>query len=251
MPWRPWLIVFTLVAVGAAATRMVCPGCLDRSRFNKACQWMGDTPFPLDAQNPRHQTHLVADAQLAEELAIRYADLEFKRRFRVAEHHGGLLDEGRFRSECLTRMFKAIEEGHNVTPAQVQAARGGRHWVYDAAVVLLFLPFYSLGAVMVCRRLSDRFAADGLPVLLTALGAVSLAYAMLGLYAIRLYGAFWEVARVGNGHMTTIRAASYTRWNHQHDFWVQVMVAVILFWLTAAWSYRSLLDQRREIETGT
>jgi hypothetical protein len=50
---------------------MSCPGCIDRNRVNTACKWTGDTAFPIDPQNRVHQQHLVADAQLAEELAIR------------------------------------------------------------------------------------------------------------------------------------------------------------------------------------
>jgi hypothetical protein len=81
-------------------------GCIDRNRVNTTCRWTGDTAFRLDSQNSTHQEHLIKDAQLAEELAIRHADAEFGRRFGI-DHHGGLIDSGRFRRECLSRMFRA------------------------------------------------------------------------------------------------------------------------------------------------
>lgn len=142
-----WFLLLAITSGGGVITYVRCPGCIDRNRVNKTCEWTGDTAFPIDSQNAAHQTHLVADAQLAEELAIRHADAEFGRRFSV-EHHGGLIDNGRFRRECLSRMFHAIENNHAVTPEQVRVARGQRNRTFDLAAVLLFLPLYALGAIV-------------------------------------------------------------------------------------------------------
>ena len=103
-----WLLGLVAMVGGVWATYATCPGCIDRSRVNTECEWMGDSAFPIEPQHADHQKHLVGDAHLAEELAIRHADAEHGRRFGV-EHHGGLLDGGRFRGECLARMFRAIE----------------------------------------------------------------------------------------------------------------------------------------------
>jgi hypothetical protein len=61
---------------GVVATYVSCPGCIERDRVNANCEWKSDTSFPIDPQNPAHQQHLVKDAQLAEDLAIRYADAD-------------------------------------------------------------------------------------------------------------------------------------------------------------------------------
>lgn len=167
-----WLLIGVAVCGGAWATYVSCPGCIDRTRVNTTCRWMGDTAFPLDLRNVDHQAHLVKDAQLAEELAIRHADAEFGKRFGI-EHHGGLIDGGRFRRECLSRMFHAIEDSHDVASEQIR----------------------------------------------------------------RLFGAVWEAVRVGDGHMTTMRATSYTRWSQQYvgaDFFI----GIVLFWLIALCFYR-------------
>ena len=227
----PWVFLCVAMGVGAWATYLSCPGCIDRARVNAACEWTGDTPFPVRRGDAAHQAHLVADAHLAEELAIRHADAEFGRRFGV-EHHGGLIDNGRFRRECLARMLAAIEDHHGVTPAQIHLARVHRNGTFDLAVGLLFLPLYSVAATVVYRRLSRRFASDARHVRFIATGLASAAVTFLGVQSFRLYGAIWESVRVGNGHMSGMRAATSNRWSHQYpgaDF----MAALLLFWLIA------------------
>ena len=223
---------------GTLATYLICPGCLDRDRVNRSCEWTGDAAFTIDPRDESHRRHLVADAQLAEELAIRHGDAEFGRRFGV-EHHGGLIDNGRFRRECLSRMFDAITTHHDVTSEQIQHARGQRNGAFDLSVGLLFLPIYSFGAVVACRRLSRRFTDDARVVRHIATGLCGVAFSVLGVQSFRLYGAVWESIRVGNGHMTSMRAASYTRWSQDYigaDF----IGAAVLF-LCIAW-YCSLFD---------
>ena len=135
------------------------PGCIDRDRVNTNCEWMGDTRFPIDSRNAGHQDHLVRDAQLAEELATRYADAEHERRFGYGGH-GGLIDNGRVHHDCLARLVAAIQTNHGVTSEQVRAARAHRDWRFDLAVAALFLPLYWYGATVVCRGLARRFGSD-------------------------------------------------------------------------------------------
>src|SRR5690242_21890778 len=73
------LIVLTLVAAGFAATRFVCPGCVERNRRNTDCEWTDDKTFSVETGNASHWRHLVLDAQLAEELAAEYAGAQFYR----------------------------------------------------------------------------------------------------------------------------------------------------------------------------
>jgi hypothetical protein len=234
-----------VVGVMCVALWVSCPDCIDRTRVNKACEWTGDTVFPIDPREPAHWRHLVADAQLAEELAIRHADAEFSRRFGV-EHHGGLIDNGRFRRECLSRLFGAIEANHGVTPDQIRVARGQRNGSFDVAVGLLFVPFYVFGAHIICLWLARRFSSDGRSVRRVAMGLASIVVSLLGLQAFRLWGAVWEVVRVGNGHMTGMRLAPPNRWPHQYvgaDF----LAGVVLFWLVAAY-YLSITSDEHSSE---
>jgi hypothetical protein len=241
-----WLVAFAIAGTGAVATYSRCPGCIPRDRVNANCQWTGDVAFVLDAREARHRAHLVEDAQLAEELAIRFADAEHGRRFGV-EHHGGLLDGGQVRRDCLSRMFTAIENAHGVPAAKVQAARGQRSASYDIAVALLFVPFYLLGAASVARRVNRRFSADTPVIRWFAMGLASVAAALLGAQSFRLWGAIWEVIRVGNGHMTSIRAASYSRWNAEYAG-ADVVASVLLFWLIVAIRHRTVSNDSSAVD---
>jgi len=241
-----WLLLLAVASSGVVVTYLRCPGCIPRDRVNKTCEWTGDTGFPIDSRNPAHQEHLVEDAQLAEELAIRYADAEFGRRFGV-EHHGGLIDDGRLRRDCLSRMFHTIEENHGVTSEQIRVARGQRNRTFDLAVGLLFLPLYSLGVAIVCRWLCRRFSSNERYAGLVATGLASIAVTLVALQCLRLWAAVWEVVRVGNGHMTSIRAASYTRWSQQYvgaDF----IGGMLLFWLLALICYRVVSEDEHSTD---
>lgn len=231
--------VVALAVISAAmwATYQKCPGCIDRARANSNCEWTGDTAFAVDPLNVAHRRHLVADAHLAEELAVRHADWEFGRRFGF-EHHGGLLDGGRFRGECLDRMLRALEQHHGVTREQVDVARAQRDLRFDAAVTLLFVPFYLLAATGAGRWAFRRFSPEEWAARLVALTTVSLAVSLLGVQFLRLWFGVWETIRVGNGHIGTgIRSAAAANWAREL-FDQQLIVAVVLFWLVALSYYR-------------
>ena len=246
----PWLLLLVVMFGSAVATYVGCPGCIDRTRVNATCEWTSDTSFPIDPQNTTHQKHLVADAQLAEELAIRYADASFnrgpRRDRRVSVEHQAI-GKGRIRSECLSRLLQTIENNHAVTSEEVDVARGQRNRAFDLAAGLLFLPLYSLGAAVACRRLYRRFSSDERHVGLVAMGLGSAVISFLGLQCLRLWGAVWEVIRIGNGHMTSIRAASNSRWNQQYvgaDF----IGGILLFWLIALICYRVVPDDEHSAD---
>src|SRR3954454_22406647 len=128
----PSFLLVVAAAFTGIETATSCPGCLDRSRVNRSCEWTGDTAFPVDWQNPAHRKHLIADAQLAEDLAIRRGDAEFNRLYGY-EAHGGLIDQGRVVRACMARLVAAIEQNHAVTSNQVGSARGERDVEFDAA----------------------------------------------------------------------------------------------------------------------
>lgn len=228
------LLGLAVMAGGVSTLYVTCPGCIDRGRINSACDWTGDTAFPVDASNAAHQKHLVSDAHIAEELAIRHADVEFGKRFGV-EHHGGLIDGGSFRRECLSRMLLAIESNHRVTSEQVLVARGRRNLIFDVSVSLLFLPFYIVGVIAATRWVSRRFPPDERFARWVSAGVGSIVVSFLGLQCLRLWGAVWEVIRVGNGHMTSIREASQNAWMHHVDG--QLLGGILLFWVVSVcWS---------------
>ena len=225
------LMLLVPAAIGVAFAER-CPSCLDRGRVNKRCEWTGDAAFPIDWNKPAHRQHLIHDAQLAEDLAIRHADAEFNRLYGY-EAHGGLIDNGRVVRECMARLVDAIEANHAVTPEQVTIARGQHNLWFDLATACSFVPIYFWGALAVCRRLFRRFAADPPPVRWLAAGLASVVVTFLGLQVGQLWGSVWQAVRVRNGHMSPFRAAIHTLWAHQH-VGVLCVVGVALFFVAAA-----------------
>ena len=150
------LLVLLLVGGGALVNYLRCDGCIDRDRVNKTCTWEGDARFTFDPQSAAHQRHLVTDAQLAEELGIRFADAEFARRSGGIEHHGGLLDDGQVRQQCLSRMFEAVADCHGASPDFIQRARGVRSRDVDGAVGRVVIPHEVGGVGPTCPGGSTR-----------------------------------------------------------------------------------------------
>ncbi len=233
----PGIAALVVTSAGVWTTYATCPGCIDRTRANSNCAWTGDTVFAVNTLDVAQRRHLVADAHLAEELAVRHADAEFGRRFGV-EHHGGLLDAGQFRRECLDRMLHAVQQHHQVSSAQVARARAQRDLRFDVAVTLLFVPVYALAAIVACRWLFRRFSPEERAARWLGLTAVSVAVSLLGIQLLRLWGGVWETIRVGNGHIGTgIRSAAAARWAHEL-FDEQLIAALVLFWLIALACHR-------------
>ena len=228
-----WLLGLVAMAGGVWATYVTCPGCIDRSRVNETCGWNGDTTFPTDPGDGAHRQHLVADAQPRGGARYPLRGCRFGRRSGV-EHHGGLLNNGEFRRECLSRMFDRGRARTIVTAEQV--ARRGESNAVRCVVSRLFLRLYLLGGIAASRWLSRRLAPHDRLVRLIAAGIMSVAFSFLGLQFLRLWGAVWETIRVGNGHMSSMRAASQSRWMDHVDG--QLIGGVLLFWLVALWCSR-------------
>jgi hypothetical protein len=94
-----WLSLFIAVAGLSAA-------CGGRERINVGCQWTHDTAFEIDVTNRTHQTHLRYDADLMEDLAIRYADAHAGR--------AGRPQWPEARDACMTKLFAVIGNDHGV-----------------------------------------------------------------------------------------------------------------------------------------
>jgi hypothetical protein len=202
-------------------------GCLRREGLNSDCVWPPDPPRALDLRSVSDRRHLVDDGQIAEELAIRYADAEHARRF-LYSGHGGLIENGALRDRCMATLVAAIRQAHDVTDAEILDARSTRNAWFDLAVELSFAVLYFCGAAVMCALIRKRFAADGGVAAVVAILLASVATGFIGVQAGAMWGAVWEIVRVGNGHMSGYRAA--------HNPWADrlsiiFLGAVVLFWV--------------------
>ncbi len=194
-----------------------CPGCVVVARVNTDCAWTADRQGPLDMRSQADAAHLAADAQLAEELAVRYADAAFARLYGY-DGHGGI--EGHARKQCMARLVSVIATDHAVTEEDIAAARARRNQLFDIVAATSFVPLYLGWAAFACGGVFRRVSPErGAPSWIT-LGLTSIPTTFLGLQLGQLWLGVWEAVRVRNGHISVFRAASRTIWTHEHVGWL-------------------------------
>jgi hypothetical protein len=209
---------------------MLCAsGCLPRERFNKNCEWTGDSAFPLDLQSAPDQHHLVEDAQLAEELAVRYADFKHGELFGY-EGHGGLLQHGKVGNDCLAQLDAIIEANHGVTHEQIGDARIRRDRWFDLAVLLSFGVLYAFGAMWACRWLARRFSENGPRFWAAAIMLSSVVVSVAGVQLLGMWATTVEMFRIGNDHLGPRRGALIPWTQH----FSELFIGGVVVFLTAA-----------------
>jgi hypothetical protein len=131
--------------------------------------------------------HLSDDAEFAEDLAIRYADLRRGPGY------------ARMRGECMARLFGAIAENHSVALEQVRASLGCRRVSFDLAVMLSFALIFGLCASFLTRwlaRICDPAALTSITFMASVLASA------IGVMLGEVWSWTWESYRLGNGHMS-------------------------------------------------
>lgn len=195
--------------------------CVRRQGRNADCKWPGEVPLqPADAR------HLSADAEFAEDLAIRYADTHFG--LRTPGYVSGEVYIAA-RERCRASLFAQVAAEHGVSEASVKSALGRNRERIDLAINLPFFLLYGLAGIAVAGRLWRRYppAEYGwVPaVVMTVFLSLAMAVgcAMLG----EVWSWFAEGYRVGNSHMSD---------RVERLWWVRHRVgifagAVVTFWL--------------------
>jgi hypothetical protein len=209
-------------------------GCVPRGRVNAACAWSGDAASPIDPRAAPGARHLRQDAELAEELAIRYADATRGSR---SGHYAGADEYRRARDHCMDALFDTIARTHGVDAAVVRAAIGNRPAAFDAVVLASFALVYVLAAAIVASALARRFPRDEPIAAAIAVVMSAAAAAMTGVMAFALWSAGAEMIRIGNAHMSY--RAGRVPWSHH--LWVLYAGGVGVFVAAAAIRYGAAL----------
>jgi hypothetical protein len=174
--------------------------------------------------------HLTEEALLAEDAAIRYADVHRGRR---SGAYAGRDAYQEIRDACMTGLFEALGTHHGVTVAQVRASVYYRHTTVDVLILTSFVAFYLVVTNTMVRWLSQSAFFDVVALRWVATSVAACGAAALGLVLFGLYFAAFEMIRIGNTHI------SYRAWRHP---WVQhksefLVGGVILFVLLAVIRY--------------
>jgi len=205
-------------------------GCVRRDGRNSDCRWPAET-----AKHPGDARHLSADAEFAEDLAIRYADT----------HHGLLTTyfvSGdayvAARVRCMGSLFEQIAKEHGVPVAQVTSSLGRNRGHIDVAVNLPFLLFYCFAAAATARWIWRRYppAEHGwIPGVIMAL-FLSVMFAAGGSMLGEVWSWIAESNRVGNGHMS-YRSRRLPWARHRTELFA---AALVVFWIAASEGARHL-----------
>lgn len=214
--------------MGTFSATLLCflaiAGCVRRDGRNTDCKWPAETSgHPADAR------HLSADAEFAEDLAIRYADTHHG--LRTPNYVSGEAYDAA-RNQCMGSLFEQIAKEHGVTGELVSGALGRNRAYLDTAVNLPFALLYCLTSMAVARLIWRKYpiADNGwIPGALMALFlsvAVAAGSTMLG----EMWSWLVESYRIGNDHMS---------YRVQRLWWVRHRTglfagAVPIFWLAVA-----------------
>lgn len=222
--------VLNILALSIAQVFVLCVGgCVRRDGRNSDCQWPGEP-----ASQSVSARHLSADAEFAEDLAIRYADTHFGR-------HSPTPSE-RYPAErdaCRDRLFAEIANQHGVPASQVFDSLGRNRAYIDLAELLPFALLFCLTAVVGARMIWRRYPPpeDGWVPGITMSLFVSLAFAATSALLGEVWNWIVEGHRIGNPHMS-YRADRLFWHSHRLELF---LAALLIFWLVAilaAWRTR-------------
>jgi hypothetical protein len=190
-------------------------------------------------RHPPTSRHLSADAEFAEDLAIRYADSHFGR-YNPSDNYG---DE---RNRCMEALFKKAAEEHGVPVDHVSDSLGRNRVYVDLAEILSFTVLYFLTAIVVARMTWRRYSPEEngwSPGIVMAL-VLSVTLAGLGMFLGDLWCDIAETYRIGNSHMS-YRLERLLWARHRAEFFAGLLLA---FWLAASVTARRMWSQ---ISNGT
>jgi hypothetical protein len=205
---------------------------------NSGCRWPAQTPRQLDLRNSAARTRLRQDAQLAEDLAIRYADAH------NGPHSGHFESWAAYnnaRDSCMSSLFGTVATDEGVTEDQVRTAVVQRPVVFDLAVMLSFAVFYFLVASAIAQRVWGRFPLqEGWVAAVIAVVIVSVFISAAGVLAGAIWAGIAESVRLGSGHLSY--RLDRIPWRHRQ--FSLFAVGVVLFWIAAAMQSRRKRPER-------
>jgi hypothetical protein len=193
-----------------AATLAAAVACGGRERVNAQCEWNGDDVFALDLNQRGHRTHLRHDADLLEDLAIRYADADAGRVARP--------EWAQSRDRCMARLLPIIAGYHDVSESNIKQWIGRRNALFDGAVFLSFVVWCSVVSRMLTRRIFNAWTFRGTAAIVAG-SVVTLVMSAICGAAGAFWSGFWEVVRIGNEHM------SHRAWRTPWPYYVPSLFA--------------------------
>lgn len=181
-------IVASIVAV------VLLAGCIDSSRVNDSCTWTDTVARRLDLGRRSDREHLRQDAEIANELMVRFGDAHIRHNPQIQRP---------FRDRCIAATVDSIVARHGVTPADFHAAERARIWWADFLVV--FLPMGILAVAVMdfaTRRVCRNFEPEDRAIALVSIVVLTPVVALLALGVANFWSFAVEGYRLRNGHVS-------------------------------------------------
>ena len=188
-------------------------GCA-RRRPNADCYW------PSDHQN----RSLYSDAEFAEDLAIRYADMHRGPR---SGHFEGFEVYGQTRDQCMARLFAEVAAAHGANQEEVRQALTARPIAVDLVIAVPYLLFYIFSVNAILSRIDKPHELDQLSSpSIFMVGYTSIVTSAAGVLLGQAWSAIAETVRLHNGHLS---------YRTDRGPWVQHYVVVFVAALAVFW----------------
>lgn len=198
---------------------LLLSACLPQDRINKKCEWIGDPPRVLDISRDADARHLDLDANLAEDLGIRYGDT-----FRSTD---GIVVGGEKRGECTEKLLAFVATNHRVSRKAVESARGARNvWIDIALVYIPMLIAFTLIAYLMAARVKTKLYDEQRWMMLGAYVFATPVIAAFGLMAGQQYEWLVEWARLRNAHLS-YRAFGMPITHHARNVFIVAMIVFV------------------------
>jgi hypothetical protein len=228
--------VLSVAAVLVAASLIILclVGCLRSDGRNSDCRWPGESPT-----RPASAWHVSEDAEFAEDLSIRYADVHYGLRtphFVSGEAYDAARDS------CMATLFAEVAREHQVSVQDVYSALGRNRVYIDLIGIVPFILVYcfvvAAFAWVVWRRYPP--VEDGWVPGIVMFLMLSFAFAVGGVMLGEVWSWIVERYRVGNPHMS-YRAQRLIWSRHPMALFTG---AIIIFWIAVLASARRLRPAR-------
>jgi len=195
----------------------------DQSQPGIGCTWQEDQTA---------KRSLREDAEIAEDLAIRYADVHAGLRTGRYEGPEAYVET---RNRCMEILFAVVAKGHGVAVERVRQASLERPVGFDVAVILAFTLLYGWVASMIAKMVRRRVELeDGVLIVLGVTLIASLLLSAVGAMAGDVWSITAETHRLGNGHLSY--RTNQLPWI-RHRLWF-FLGGLAIYWLIAGYYYR-------------
>jgi outer membrane murein-binding lipoprotein Lpp len=181
------------ISAAIVATVLLC-GCIDSSRVNDTCSWSDSVARRLDLTQRDDREHLRQDAEIANELMVRFGDAHLRHNPEIQRP---------FRDRCISATIDSIVARHGVTRADFHAAERMRVWWADFLIVFLPLGVLTVLAMdAATRRVCRSFDPEDRVPAAVSLFLLVPVVAVLALAVMNFWSFSAEGFRLRDGHLS-------------------------------------------------